>query len=83
MVEKMGEEIKRLQGQIDKKEVNIASLQSECKKLQESEVQNQRIIKNMYSQSETTNHNRSQSPFQNHSKSKEQLSVGRVSHVSH
>lgn len=83
MVEKMGEEIKRLQGQIDKKEVNIASLQSECKKLQESEVQNQRIIKNMYSQSEITNHNRSQSPFQNHSKSKEQLSVGRVSHVSH
>ena len=40
MVERLGDEVKRLQGLVDKKEHSIANLETECKKLQESEVQN-------------------------------------------
>lgn len=40
MVERLGEEVKRLQAQVEKREVKVVTLEKECKKLQESEMQN-------------------------------------------
>lgn len=40
MVERLGEEVKRLQAHVEKREVKVVTLEKECKKLQESEMQN-------------------------------------------